>query len=106
LFNLGDNMTKAYLVGNITVTNPEGYAQYQKHVPKTISDFGGCYLVRGGDTTQMEGESQGGRNVVLEFPSRAQAEAWYTSEAYQAIIHYRKNNSTGNLILVDGYGPG
>jgi uncharacterized protein (DUF1330 family) len=31
---------------------------------------------------------------------------WYHSEAYQAIIHHRKNNSTGNLILVDGYSPG
>ena len=98
-------MTQAYLVGNITVTNPEGYAEYQKHVPKTITDFGGCYLVRGGATTQIEGESHGGRNVVLEFPSRAQAEAWYHSEAYQAIIHHRKNNTTGTLILVDGYNP-
>jgi uncharacterized protein (DUF1330 family) len=44
-----------------------------------------------------------GRNVVLEFPSREQAEAWYHSDAYQAIIHHRKDNSTGNLILVDGY---
>lgn len=99
-------MTKAYLVGNITVTNPEGYAEYQKHVPKTISDFGGRYLVRGGATTQMEGESLGRRNVVLEFPSRSQAEAWYNCDAYQAIIQYRKNNSIGNLILVDGYKPG
>lgn len=99
-------MTKAYLVGNITITNPEGYAQYQKLVPQTISDFGGRYLVRGGTTTQMEGEILGGRNVVLEFPSRVQAEAWYHSEAYQAIIGFRKNNSTGNLILVDGYNPG
>lgn len=96
-------MTKAYLVGNITITNPEGYAHYQKLVPKTISEFGGSYLVRGGTATQIEGESLGGRNVVLEFPSRAQAQAWYDSDAYQSIIHHRKNNSTGNLILVDGY---
>lgn len=41
-------MTKAYLVGNITVTNPDGYAEYQKHVPKTIPSFGGYYLACGG----------------------------------------------------------
>jgi len=96
-------MTKTYLIGNITVTNPEGYAEYQKLVPKTISDFGGKYLVRGGTSTQIEGESYGGRNVVLEFPNREQAEAWYRSKEYQAIIHHRQNNSTGHLILVDGY---
>ena len=96
-------MAKAYLVGQITVTNPEGYALYQQHVPKTISDFGGRYLVRGGAATQIEGSSHGERNVVLEFPSRAQAEAWYNSDAYQAIIGHRTNNSTGGLALVDGY---
>jgi uncharacterized protein (DUF1330 family) len=95
-------MTKAYFVGNINITDLEGYAEYQKYVPQTISDFGGCYLVRGGMTTQIEGDRLGGRNVVLEFPSREQAEAWYQSDAYQSIIHHRRNNSTGTLLLVDG----
>lgn len=99
-------MTKAYLVGQITITNPEGYALYQQQVPKTISDFGGRYLVRGGSATQIEGQSHGQRNVVLEFPSRSQAEAWYHSDVYQSILHHRKNNSTGHLVLVDGYEPG
>lgn len=98
-------MTKAYLVGQITVTHPEGYALYQQHVPKTIADFGGRYLVRGGQSTQIEGESHGERNVVLEFPSREQAQAWYHSEAYQSILPHRKNNSIGHLVLVDGYNP-
>lgn len=98
-------MTKAYLVGQITVTHPEGYALYQQHVPKTIADFGGRYLVRGGHASQIEGESHGERNVVIEFPSRAQAEAWYHSDAYQAILHHRKNNSVGHIVLVDGYDP-
>ena len=101
----GVAMTKTYLIGYITVTNSEGYAEYQKQDPKTISDFGGRYLVRGGTSTQIEGESNRGRNVVLEFPNREQAEAWYHSKEYQAIIHHRQNNSTGNLILVDGYAP-
>jgi len=41
--------------------------------------------------------------VVVEFPSREIAEAWYNSEAYQAILQHRLNNSTGALALVDGY---
>jgi uncharacterized protein (DUF1330 family) len=40
---------------------------------------------------------------VIEFPSREIAEAWYHSEAYQAIIQHRTDNSTGALTLVDGY---
>jgi uncharacterized protein (DUF1330 family) len=36
------------------------------------------------------GVSQGGRNIVLEFPSREQAEAWYHSKAYQSIIQSKE----------------
>lgn len=96
-------MTKAYLIGQITITNPEAYAVYAAQVPLTITAFGGKYLVRGGHATQVEGQSQGDRNVVIEFPSRERAEAWYASEAYQAIINHRLNNATGALVLVDGY---
>jgi uncharacterized protein (DUF1330 family) len=96
-------MSKTYLVGQITVTHPEGYAAYTAQVPQTIATFGGKYLVRGGHATQLEGQAQGERNVVIEFPSREIAEAWYNSDAYQAIIEHRTNNSTGALTLVDGY---
>jgi uncharacterized protein (DUF1330 family) len=81
-------MTKAYLIGQITITNPEAYALYASQVPETIAAFGGKYLVRGGHATQLEGQPQGERNVVIEFPSRERAEAWYGSDAYQAIIQY------------------
>lgn len=96
-------MTKAYLMGQITITNPEAYAVYASQVPQTIAAFGGKYLVRGGHATQLEGMSQGERNVVIEFPSRELAQAWYNSEAYQGIINHRTNNATGALVLVDGY---
>ena len=96
-------MSKTYLVGQITVTNPEAYAVYASQVPQTIAAFGGKYLVRGGHATQLEGQALGERNVVIEFPNREIAEAWYNSDAYQAIIAHRTNNSTGALALVDGY---
>ena len=96
-------MTKAYVIGQITVTNPEGYAFYAARVPATIEAAGGKYLVRGGDKTQLEGHSQGDRHVVLEFPSRTAADAWYKGDAYQAILPHRLQNSTGSLVLVDGY---
>ena len=98
-------MTKAYLIGQITVTHPEAYATYASQVPQTIAAFGGKYLVRGGHATQVEGASQGDRNVVIEFPDRQTAEAWYASDAYQAIVKHRTDNSTGALVLVDGYAP-
>jgi uncharacterized protein (DUF1330 family) len=96
-------MPKAYLIGQISITNPEGYGHYASQVPQTIAAYGGKYLVRGGHATQIEGQSQGERNVVIEFPNRETAHAWYTSDAYQAIISHRQINAKGDLVLVDGY---
>jgi uncharacterized protein (DUF1330 family) len=40
--------------------------------------------------------------VIIEFPSRAAAEAWYASDAYKKIIALRHKSTVGNLIIVDG----
>ncbi len=96
-------MTKCYLIGHVTVTNPEGYAAYAAQMPGTLQPFGARYVVRGGTSTQLEGEPVGSRTVVIEFPSRQAAEGWYASEAYQAILPIRQANSSANLAFVDGY---
>jgi uncharacterized protein (DUF1330 family) len=41
--------------------------------------------------------------VVIEFPSREAAEAWYHSPEYQAILPHRKANSEGHIAIVDGF---
>ena len=98
-------MSKAYLIGHITITHPPAYAVYASQVPNTLAAFGGKYLVRGGNATPVEGDTLGERHVVIEFPSREAAEAWYASAAYQAIVKHRTDNATGSLVLVDGYAP-
>lgn len=86
-------MAKVYMIGTITITNPEGYKPYAAEAPKTVAAAGGKYLVRGGAATLLEGKQLGERHVVVEFPSRAAAEGWYNSSAYQAILPHRQNNS-------------
>jgi len=96
-------MTKAYLIGQVTVNNPEGYSKYAQNVLSTLALHGGRYLVRGGNCTQLEGTAQGNRRVVIEFASREAAEAWYNSPEYQAILPHRLANSEGHIALVDGF---
>lgn len=94
-------MTKAYYIVHITVTNPEGFADYCSKA-FTSKAFGGEIIVRTDQATQVEGVSIGDMHVVIEFPTRAAAEAWYKSDAYQNIINLRKENTISNIILVDG----
>jgi len=56
----------------------------------------------GGKVTVHESEWPHPRTVVIEFPSRTRAEAWYKSAEYQKIIELRHKSSVGNLIVVDG----
>ena len=93
---------KSYIVGQITVTNSEEYLKYQSKVANIVTEYGGKYLVRGGSPSQIEGVSHGNRFVIIEFPGKKEALLWYNSDAYQKILPYRKNNSEGDLVLVDG----
>ena len=95
-------MSKAYVIGKITITNAEGYAHYSARVPAVVAAFGGHYCVRGGMATTLDGQPTAARHVIIEFPSREQAQAWYDSVDYQSILPLRLNNSTGHVALVDG----
>ena len=96
-------MAKAYLIGQVTIHNTEGYLNYSQHVPATLAQYGGKYLIRGGNSTQLEGIAQGNRRVVIEFASRQAAETWYNSPEYQAILPHREANSEGHIAIVDGF---
>ncbi|NDB22227.1 MAG: DUF1330 domain-containing protein, partial [Proteobacteria bacterium] len=80
----------------------EAYAEYSRQVPATIEQYGGRFLVRGGHTTQVEGDAHGNRRVVIEFPDRDTLVSWYHGPEYQAILPIRHANSVGTIAFVDG----
>jgi uncharacterized protein (DUF1330 family) len=92
----------AYVIVSETVNDEKMFDEYRKQVPATLTPFGGKFIVRGGEVTVHEGEWPHPRTVVIEFPSRAQAEGWYKSDAYQKIIQLRLKSSVGNFVIADG----
>ena len=92
----------AYLIAEIEITNPEGYAEYAKVVPATVEKFGGKFLARGGKAHPLEGDWPERRRVIIEFPSMEAAKAWYDSPEYQKPKAMRIANSKGRLLLLDG----
>ena len=75
---------------------------YRKQVPATLAPFGAKFLVRGGKVTIHEGKWPHATTVVIEFPSRGEAEGWYNSPAYQKIIDLRLKSSAGDFVIADG----
>ena len=95
----------AYVLANVEVHDPLAYTEYTRQVPASLAPFGGRFLVRAGETTTREGNWTPHRVVVIEFPDRAAAEAWYESAAYQAILPIRQRTSTAHLFaILDGVG--
>ena len=96
-------MKKGYILGQITITDPEKYQQYASETENIIKKFGGRYLVRGGTQSVAEGTPLGNRDVVVEFDSLEKAKEFYHSTEYAKIIDIRKQNSTGYILLVEGH---
>jgi uncharacterized protein (DUF1330 family) len=91
----------AYIISNLDVHDEAELADYVKNVPGTLAKYGGKYLVRRGKVDTLEGDWSPVL-VMLEFPTRAQAKAWYGSPEYRSLRLASFRGATRNLILVDG----
>ncbi|MEO8134213.1 MAG: DUF1330 domain-containing protein, partial [Betaproteobacteria bacterium] len=87
----------AYIIADVTVTNPDGYAAYRPLAAASIAAHGGRFIARGGAVESLEGGWSPGRVVIIEFPSMAAARAWYNCQDYQDALKIRLENSTGRV---------
>ncbi|HET8692094.1 MAG TPA: DUF1330 domain-containing protein [Steroidobacteraceae bacterium] len=93
---------KAYVIVNVNVRDPERYKDYIKAATPTVAAHGGRYIVRAGRAERLEGDVDIHRLVVLEFPSFAQARAWYDSPDYREALAIRQSCATAELVIVEG----
>jgi uncharacterized protein (DUF1330 family) len=95
----------AYFICTMTVHDPETYRKYTALTPATVARYGGKFLTRGDDVTTVEGGPDfDERMVILEFPDRATALAWYNDADYQTACAFRRASSKGRMILQEGRG--
>lgn len=93
----------AYLIGKMSISDPEAYSRYKAITPKIIEKFGGRFLTRGGDKITLEGNEEMRRIVIVEFESSKRAEEFYRSKEYQEAIEIRKNAAKMDLMIVGGF---
>jgi len=96
---------KAYVIGEVNVTDPETYKTYAAKTSPIVAKFGGIYIARGGQSVPVEGAGPAGRVVVIEFPSLAAAKAFETSAEYLKVAPIRQRSSTGRFFIVEGTAP-
>jgi uncharacterized protein (DUF1330 family) len=92
----------AYIVGLVEVTDPESYNRYRARTPEVIAQYGGHFVIRGGEPQVLEGDWPAPRVVVIAFPDEAAARRFYESPEYQEIVPIRQGASNGTLALLPG----
>ncbi len=94
-------MSKGYIISRVDIINPDAYAGYAAAATKTIADYGGKALARGGRSEALEGNARA-RNVVLEFESYDAARRYFHSDRYQAARALREGAAEIEMVLVEG----
>lgn len=93
---------KAYFVLDITVHDYARFKTYIDAIPAIMARHHGKYIVEGVEPLPLEGEWDHARLVIIEFPSRADAEALLSDPEAQKLFAIRHATTTGRLLLADG----
>ena len=92
----------AYALAHLrTVAMGPAIVEYLERIDATLAPFEGRFIIHGARAEVMEGDFTGDL-IVIEFPDRDRARAWYESPAYQAILPLRTDNADGDVLLIEG----
>ena len=94
-------MPKGYIIAHVTQTDAEAYKPYSARNNEILPRYGGKFLARGGTSEMLEGAGHD-RHVIIEFPSYANALAFYNDPDYQENIKIRQAASEGTITVVEG----
>jgi uncharacterized protein (DUF1330 family) len=92
----------AYIIADVTVTNPEQMAKYREWSTRAMQEHGAEVLVRGGEFEVLEGPWTPSRLVLLKFADREKAKAFYNSETYTHARSVREGAGVMRMVVVDG----
>lgn len=94
-----------YLIARFDMTDPEAapaaYKAYVETAGPAYKAHHARFLVRGGKIVASEGEARV-RNVLIEYPSLADAMDCYKSETYQKAREHRLPVAEGEIVIVEG----
>jgi len=95
----------AYVISEVEPRDPVGWETYRSMAARTIAQYGGRYLVRGGAAEAAEGGPPPKTLIIVEFPSMERLREWYASPEYAEALKVRRTALERRLIFVEGVAP-
>jgi uncharacterized protein (DUF1330 family) len=94
---------KYYAVAQLDITDPGWIREYVEHTTRLVEGHGGRYLARTANVERVEGDGKLRQiHLIIEWPSKEAAEAFYESAAYKPYLDSRRRGSTGEFVLIAG----
>jgi uncharacterized protein (DUF1330 family) len=94
---------KYYVMAEMEITDRAWVAAYAENVTKLVEQHGGRYLARTPRVEKLEGERTAPQLALLiEWPSREAAMAFYHSDAYRPYRESRIASTLSEMSLVAG----
>jgi uncharacterized protein (DUF1330 family) len=91
-----------YISATLQISDRELYRKYEEGFMPIFNEYAGSFLAIADDPLVIEGDAPCSRAVLISFPTREDALAWIESPEYQAIADYRRQASTGSVLLIPG----
>lgn len=92
----------AYVIFQVKeMRDPAGLEEYKRLATPTLARHGAKFRILRGEFEVLEGDPVLGV-VMLEFPSMAEARAWYYSPEYQDAMKHRVAASSSLGVLCEG----
>ena len=95
-------MPSAYILADVTVTNPTQYEEYKKWSTAAMQAHGAEVCVRGGQVEVLEGDWSPARLVMLKFPTVEAAKAFNDSPEYGKARAARQGAAIMRMVVVEG----
>ena len=91
----------AYIIADLTIHDPAGYADYARQVSPLVEKYGGRFVVQRGNVVPLEGDAPKDF-IAVQFESMADAKRFFDAPEYAAPRALRLKCATGNVFIVEG----
>src|SRR5262249_20065193 len=100
---LGGSAMKYFSIAEIDITDQSWVAAYVQQVTPLVERAGGRYLARTAKVEKIEGERPRPQvALIIEWPSRAAAMAFYESTEYRPYRESRLAGAQNEFLLIAG----
>lgn len=91
----------AYLIGRITIHDPDLWGEYVAGVAESLKPFPAEVLFRGEKAAVLAGEEEREFVVAIRFPDQEILNRWFASESYQSLIPIRDRAADVTIATYD-----